>query len=168
MIRRALFLLAATRHLLQHPQGHRPFTLAVTGRAPTTLYGRPYSTPERCEIYSRLITIEWPCPRAHASGAVPASSESAIGPMSLSTFITRASSSARPIRSLVKPQEARRQSPRQSRLRPNRVRNGLPAGGRWIRTSSTRARAALGFGNGHAHQLGVFGSPTFVMDGELF
>src|SRR6516225_334961 len=44
----------------------------------------------------------------------------------------------------------------------------LSGGGRWIRTSSTRARAALGFGNGHAHQLGVFGSPTFVMDGELF
>ena len=48
------------------------------------------------------------------------------------------------------------------------VRGRLFAGGRWIRTSSTRARAALGFGNGHAHQLGVFGSPTFVMDGELF
>ena len=47
--------------------------------------------------------IEWPCPRAHASGAVPASSESASGAMNLSTFITRASSSARPIRSLVKP-----------------------------------------------------------------
>src|SRR6516164_7101889 len=50
--RSTVLLLAATRHLLQHPQGHRPFTLAVTGRA----------------------------------------------------------------------------------SRPNRVRNGLPAGGRWIRT----------------------------------
>ena len=71
---------------------------------------------------------------ARASGAVPASSESAIGPMSLSTFITRASGSARPIRSLVKPQEARRQSHRQSCVRSNRVRNGLPAGGSRIRT----------------------------------
>jgi DEAD/DEAH box helicase len=34
----------------------------------------------------------------------------------------------------VKAQEARRQFHRQSRLRPNRVRNGLPAGGRRIRT----------------------------------
>jgi hypothetical protein len=33
--------------------------------------------------------------------------------------------------------EARRQSHRQSRLHPNRVRNGLPAGGRWIRTSGS-------------------------------
>ena len=56
-------------------------------------------------------------------------------------FYTRASSSARPIRSLVKLQEARRQSHRQSRFRPNRVSNGLPAGARWIRTSSTRARS---------------------------
>ena len=46
--------------------------------------------------------------------------------MSLSTFITRASGSARPIRSLVKPQEARRQSHQQSRLRPNRVRRIAP------------------------------------------
>src|SRR6516162_645512 len=45
--RSTVLLLAATRHLLQHLQGHRPFTLAVTGRAsraPRTLYGRPYST----------------------------------------------------------------------------------------------------------------------------
>jgi len=115
-----------------HPCGDR----SGLARAPRTLYERPYRPAEPCEIYSRLITIEWPCPRAHASGAVPASSESAsaIGAMSLSTFIIRASSSARPIRSLVKPQEARRQSHRQSRLRPNRVRNGLPAGGTRIRT----------------------------------
>src|SRR6516162_2943101 len=53
-------------------------------------------------------------------------------------------------------------------IRQELMVRGLSAGGRWIRTSSTRARAALGFGNGHAHQLGVFGSPTFVMDGELF
>ena len=78
MIRRALFLLAATRHLLQHPQGHRPFTLAVTGRAPTTLYGRPYSTPERCEIYSSLITMSGRA-RAHASGAVPAAARARSG-----------------------------------------------------------------------------------------
>jgi len=31
--RSTVLLLAATRHLLQHPQGHRSFTLAVTGRA---------------------------------------------------------------------------------------------------------------------------------------
>jgi hypothetical protein len=37
--------------------------------------------------------------------------------------------------------EARRRSHRQSRLRPNRVRNGLSAGGDWIRTfSSARDR----------------------------
>ena len=91
-----MLLLAATRHLLQHPLGHRPFTLAVTGRASRGLRGCctdvPTAPSEPYEIYSRLITIEWPCPRAHASGAVPASTESAIGAMSLSTFITKASS----------------------------------------------------------------------------
>ena len=111
-----------------------------TAASPTTRGG--FSARGACEIYSRLITIEWPCPRAHASGAVPASSESASGAMSLSTFITRASGSARPIRSLVKPQEARRQSHQQSRLRPNRVRNGLPAGGRWIRTIGSATMAS--------------------------
>src|SRR6516165_3537559 len=149
--RSTVLLLAATRHLLQHPQGHRPFTLAVTGR-PRAHRGRctdvRTAPAEPCEIYSRLITIEWPCPRAHASGAVPASSESASGAMSLSTFITRASSSARPIRSLVKHQEARRQSHQQSRLRPNRVRNGLPAGGNRIRTIGTApAKGSSGLAN---------------------
>ena len=37
-------------------------------------------------------------------------------------------------------QEARRQSHRQSRLRPNRVRYGLPAGGSRIRTIGTAWR----------------------------
>src|SRR6516165_8876251 len=41
--RSTVLLLAATRHLLQHPQGHRPFT-GRASRAPRTLYGRPYST----------------------------------------------------------------------------------------------------------------------------
>ena len=56
--------------------------------------------------------------------------------------------SARHIRSLVKPQEARRQSHQQSRLRPNRVRNGLPAGGNRIRTIGTApAKGSSGLAN---------------------
>jgi sugar phosphate isomerase/epimerase len=41
----------------------------------------------------------------------------------------------------VKPQEARRQSHRQGRLRPIRVRNGLAAGGERIRTFSSAMRS---------------------------
>src|SRR6516165_4285834 len=58
--RSTVLLFAATRHLLQHPQGHRPFTLAVTGRVSRGRRGRsvvtgPFSAVNRGPLFRRLI-----------------------------------------------------------------------------------------------------------------
>jgi energy-coupling factor transporter ATP-binding protein EcfA2 len=140
--RSTVLLLAATRHLPQHPQGHRPFTLAVTGRASRGRRGRctevRTAPSEPFEIYSRLITIEWPCPRARVRcGPREQRERERDRADELEYFYHKSQQLGSAHSTLVKPQEARRQSHRQSRLRPNRVRNILPAGGRWIRTSGS-------------------------------
>jgi len=93
------------------------------------------SPSEPCEIYSRLITMSGRARARVRCGSREQRERDRADELEHFYHKSQQLGSAHSI--FGKAQEARRQSHRQSCVRSNRVRNGLTAGGNWIRTSRT-------------------------------